>query len=95
MSKKQPSYFDEDPKPAGELARSPGRPKAKEPTVRTGIGLPESTMNYIEQLAAELNVSRHSVLKFAIYHFVKEHQAGRIDMGKRVVKPRRNTLDLD
>lgn len=77
-----------------ETKRKPGRPKSDEETKRTGIGLPASQMDYLDALADELNVTRHSLLRYAVADFIKRHKAGEIALGDRVVKPRKYNLDM-
>jgi len=47
-------------------------------TVATGIGLKESEMELLDQIADDLDVSRNNLLRYGVRYFLKAYLAGEV-----------------
>lgn len=64
----------------GPNAQAKGDLPAEGRTVSVGVGLKESEVEALDQLAKSYGVARNALLRFAVRHFLTEHQAGRIEL---------------
>ncbi len=68
------------PSPAPSVA--PGTPAssidipAEGRTLATGVGLKESELELLDRIAAELDVARNGLLRYAVRYFLKAYLAG-------------------
>lgn len=57
-------------------------------TVRPiGIGLREGAINALDEIAAQYSISRGGVMRLAIYLFIKDFRAGKVDLSEWVKEP--------
>lgn len=63
-------------------------------TLSTGVGLKESELKLVDQIADQLRVARNSILRYAIRHFLKEYLSGRIDLAGKVETTERRRLNM-
>jgi hypothetical protein len=60
--------------------KEPGQEKGKEKPRPVGVYLSISEKNTIDNIAKEKGFASHAVLKYAVLYFLKEYQAGRIQL---------------
>lgn len=65
--------------PRQAAATRPARAKGDK-IVSVGVGLKESERAALDDLAAELGVTRNAVMAWALRYFLAEHRAGRVDV---------------
>lgn len=64
-------------------------------TVPIGVGLKQTEVDALDDIASKFKVSRHSLMRYAIRHFIKEVWAGRINLGEDVEQPQtKNKLNM-
>jgi hypothetical protein len=56
-------------------------------TVATGIGLKESELRELDQIATETNLARNSLMRLAIRRFIQDWRAGRVDLAEYTKAP--------
>ena len=66
--------------PAAEVPSS-GR------TLSVGVGLKESEVALLDEIAKELDVTRNALMRYGLRYFLSQLQAGKLDMTKDVQEP--------
>ena len=56
-------------------------------TLSIGVGLKESEVEMLDQIVEELEISRNSIMRYAIRHFLMQYQAGEIALEENVERP--------
>ena len=64
-------------------AKTIGAEKPKDPVDPYGVGLRKSEWRRYEEIAAEMQMTKHGVALFALRYFLKQYDAGEIETGTR------------
>ncbi len=56
-------------------------------TLSIGVGLKESEVAMLDEIVEELGVSRNSLMRYAIRHFLLQYQSGEIALEEDVERP--------
>lgn len=56
-------------------------------TVPTSVGLKESEVELLNNIAADYGIARNAVMRWALRWFLQEHEAGRISLASDVEEP--------
>jgi hypothetical protein len=56
-------------------------------TVSVGVGLKESEVALLDEIAKELDVTRNAIMRYGLRYFLSQIQAGSLDMTKDVQEP--------
>ena len=68
---------------------------AEGPTRPTSVGLKESELEALDRVAAELELSRNAVMRWALRAFLKSYLAGALDLTPFIKTPKvRKTLEM-
>lgn len=69
----------------------PAAPTADVPstgrTLSVGVGLKESEVALLDEIAKELDVTRNALMRYGLRYFLGQLQAGKLDMTKDVQEP--------
>jgi hypothetical protein len=91
----------EQPEQAVQPAPLPAAPSGPSPdipatgrTLPTGVGLKESELAAIDEVAGKLGVARNALLRFAVRYFLAEYQAGRVSLEITPPHERRNRIKM-
>lgn len=71
---------------ASTASPTPGVP-AKGRTLSVGVGLKESEVALLDEIAKELDVTRNALMRYGLRYFLSQLQAGKLDMTKDVQEP--------
>jgi len=93
MAKKQSGLDDifrstDKPPAKSRQAARQGMIPAEGRTVPVGVGLKESEVEALDDIANGLGVSRNALMRYAVRYFLTEYTAGRIDLKDKVEAPR-------
>lgn len=76
-------------------ASNSGELPAEGRTIPIGVGLKEPEVAALDEIAEKYKVSRHSLMRYAIRHFIQEVWADRINLGEDVEEPEtKNKLNM-
>ena len=53
----------------------------------TGVGLKQGEIAALDAIAADLEITRNAIMRFAIRYFIIQHRAGNIDLASHVEEP--------
>lgn len=56
-------------------------------TLSIGVGLKESEVEMLDQIVEELEISRNSIMRYAIRHFLLQYRSGEIALEENVERP--------
>lgn len=56
-------------------------------TLSVGVGLKESEVALLDEIAKELDVTRNALMRYGLRYFLGQLQAGKLDMAKDVQEP--------
>jgi hypothetical protein len=56
-------------------------------TLSVGVGLKESEVALLDEIAKELDVTRNALMRYGLRYFLGQLQAGKLDMTKDVQEP--------
>ena len=56
-------------------------------TIPQGVGIKEGTINALQSLAEQYQVSRNALMKFAIRRFLLDYRAGKINLSEFIEIP--------
>lgn len=56
-------------------------------TLSVGVGLKESEVALLDEIAKELDVTRNALMRYGLRYFLSQLQAGKLDMTKDVQEP--------
>ena len=72
--------------PGGKAAAEDAVP-AKGRTVSVGVGLKESEVDMLDEIADTLGVSRNALMRYALRHFLTQYVTGEINPAEDVEAP--------
>jgi len=82
MAKKQPDlsglFRPTETAEAPDLAERSG--PALDRTLPVGVGLKQSEIARLDAIGAELGVARNALLRWAVAYFLREYDAGRLEL---------------
>jgi len=101
MAKRQTHAKIDSPFAKTEPGPTPGAGGASEDipatgrTLPTAVGLKESEIELLDDIAADLGIARNAVMRWALRWFLKEYRAGRVPMAKSVKTPEpKNVIEM-
>jgi len=56
-------------------------------TLSVGVGLKESEVALLDEIAKELDVTRNALMRYGLRYFLSQLQTGKLDMTKDVQEP--------
>lgn len=77
MAKKKLGDLVSDEK---QPTKTPIKPKELGRTISVGVGLKEGEVSLFDDMAGELGITRNAIMAWALRHFLKQYQAGAIDL---------------
>ena len=63
-------------------------------TLPVGVGLKESEVAMLDDIASELGVARNALLRWAVRYFLLQYKRGAIDMTQYVHKETKSKIDM-
>ena len=90
VAKDEPSVTAPSSSPT-DTSTSPTKPVLVPATGRTlpvGVGLKESEVGMLDQLAGELGIARNALLRYAVRYFLSAYQRGEIDLSANIQVPK-------
>lgn len=60
--------------------KTPVEPKELGRTISVGVGLKEGEVAVFDDIAEDLGISRNAIMAWALRNFLKQYQAGSIDL---------------
>ena len=77
--------------PATDVPASPDIP-AEGRTLPVGVGLKESELALVDELALELGVARNALIRYAVRYLLSEYRAGRLKLVVQEVTKRKLSM---
>jgi hypothetical protein len=87
MAKRQTNLDNIFKKTEGSTASSTQEVPAKGRTLSVGVGLKESEVALLDEIADELGVTRNALMRYGLRYFLRQLQAGTLDLAKDVQEP--------
>jgi len=80
MAKRQANLSGIFSKTEGDPEVKSGEVKAEGRTVPVGVGLKESEVAMLDEIAGELGIARNALMRWGLRYFLKQYNAGNVDL---------------
>lgn len=87
MAKRQTNLDNIFKKTEGSTASPTQEVPAKGRTLSVGVGLKESEVALLDEIADELGVTRNALMRYGLRYFLRQLQTGTLDLAKDVQEP--------
>ena len=73
--------------PSSSTSTTPDYVPATGRTVSVGVGLKEGEVTMLDEIVADLGVTRNALMRYAIHHFLSQYVTGEINPAEDVEEP--------
>lgn len=87
MAKRQTNLDNIFKKTEGTTTTPTPSVPAKGRTLSVGVGLKESEVALLDEIAKELDVTRNALMRYGLRYFLRQLQTGGLDLSKDVEEP--------
>jgi len=87
MAKRQTNLDSIFKKTEGSTTSPTQEVPAKGRTLSVGVGLKESEVALLDEIADELGVTRNALMRYGLRYFLRQLQTGALDLAKDVQEP--------